>query len=852
MNEKILKDISRGPEAQSQILSGVGKLAEVVGSTMGFRGRTVLIESPYGLPEPTKDGYKVLQSIFLEQPVESMSCEIAKQASQRTVDFAGDGPQPLYSKILTPFGWSTMGEMKEGSIICGTNGTTQTVLGVYPKGEKEILKVKFSDGRIVECCEDHLWQITNENKNKEVTSVKTILDRGLFRIKGKNKNKIQYKNYTPITFVDFHQKEELPIDAYTLGVLLGDGSLSGKDSSTIEISLGYKKEHILDKLIFPEGISFRATRCDAKNYIRVKITGKDKFGKTIKNYLDEIGLLGTLSRTKFIPQSYLFSSLENRKKLLQGLTDTDGYINKKGLIEFSSVSEELCKNFLDLCRGLGMQLNYSCRKNGPTSYKEGTIMYKVVELKGYANGLKIIDIERTGIKTQMQCIKVSNDDSLYITDDYVVTHNTTCTIVLLHAFLKNSIEAVKNGKSPIDVKHEIEKSRDLIIKYLDDISLPINDELIYSVALTSANGEEEIAKIVAEAFIKAGAHGAVSHLRSNTDETYLDFIDGTLLEGGYASDYFITNHADRTCEFERPFVVFSTSMFKTTRMITPFLEVALQEKRPIVIVADWSDSQTFGVRDMVITNFLQHKAPFALVNAPSFGNKRRDFLTDLATKCDTTPITSLSGDDFKGRETEFLGTCEKITIGKMDTIIVPIQNEAIQEEVNGKISELKSNLEVAKSQLEKNYIQDRIAKLAGGVSIIKVGSIIESELGEKIDRVEDAVCAVRSAKEEGVLAGGGVALLNATMNAFGLDKVTYLSVMSPFEKIMENAGKNKLVLENGYPFGYDVKNFKEVNMIEAGIVDSTKAIKHALTNAISASNTLLMTDNVITNKRNNG
>lgn len=516
MNDKILKDITSGPDAQSRILSGVNKLADVVSSTMGYHGRTVLVESPYGLPEPTKDGFKVLQSIHLDDSVESMACEVAKQASKRTVDFAGDA--------------------------------------------------------------------------------------------------------------------------------------------------------------------------------------------------------------------------------------------------------------------------------------------------------------------------------------------TTCTVVLLQAFLKKSIDAVVNGKSPIDVKHEIEKSRDLIIKYLDEISTPVNNDLIYSVALTSANGEEEVARIVADAFIKAGEHGAVSHLRSNTDETYLDYIDGTLLEGGFVSDYFINNPSDRICEFSNPLIVLSTTMFKTVRSVQAFLEYAIDKSvnRPLVIVADWSDSQTFGARDVVVANKIKG-CQFALVHAPSIGNKRRDLLADLALKLGTTCITTLSGDDFYGRETEFLGSCKKIIIGKSDTIVTPNKNEAIQEEVNGKIEELKLELTNMKSQFEKSYVQDRISKLAGGVSIIKVGSIIESELGEKIDRVEDAVCAVRSAKEEGVLAGGGVALYNSAY--LELDPVSNIAVIAPLNKILSNANVNRDLALQKYPFGFDVKNFEEVNMIEAGIVDSTKAIKHALINAVSASNTLLMSDNVITNAR---
>jgi len=537
MQDKILKDITSGQEAKDHLLRGVDALANVVGSTMGFRGRTVLIESMFGMPEPTKDGYKTLQSIFLEHPVEAMACEVAKQASQRTVDFAGD--------------------------------------------------------------------------------------------------------------------------------------------------------------------------------------------------------------------------------------------------------------------------------------------------------------------------------------------STSATIVLLQAFFRNSLEALKNGKSAIDIKNDIEKSVDLIVKYLDSISvMEITDKIIYDVALTSANGEVEIAKIVQEAFIKVGEHGSVTHLRSNNEETHLDFIDGTLVESGYATEHCINNLADRTAEFHNPLIVCSNIVFKTFRQVQPFLEFALRPEvnQPIILIGDWQDSACWQVRDVINQNIMGGKLQCAMVNAPSFGNKRRDFLTDLATLCGTQLLSSLSGDDFKGRETQFLGACKKAIIGKSDTIISPIENEEIKVVVDSKIAEIESQIEVSKNPLEKKYLNDRLSKLHGGVSIIKVGSIIESELQEKIDRVEDAICAVRSAKEEGVLGGGGIALISAIEN-LTLDKISAKSIKSPFEKILKNAGmlkdnrtwldkllglkgKSEIIIEDfNYPIGYDVKNFKQVDMFDAGILDATKAIKHALINSASASNTLLLTDNIVTNSR---
>jgi len=844
MSERILKDIISGDDAKDLLLSGLKKASDVVSSTYGYRGRTVLIESDYGKAEPTKDGYDTLQSIFLENPVENIALEIAKEASEKTVKFAGDAPQPLYSKILTPKGWTTMGNLKVGSVVCGTNNTKQTVLGVYPKGEREILKVKFSDGRTVECCEEHFWTVSDTMGNKKTITAKAIIDNGLF--KTKKNGTTAYNYYVQTTSVEFNKSKKITLDPYLVGILIGDGSLSASGSSTIELSLGYKKRHVLDKIVLPKGIVFTAKDYDKKNYIRVKFKGKDENGKNLKSYLNDIGLLGTLSKTKFIPKEYLYSDLNDRKALLQGLSDTDGHINNRGLLEFSTCSEKLKLDFIELCRSLGMQLHTYSVKNGANSFKENTISHRITQLKGYNNGIKIIDIERTGVMTEMQCIKVSNEDSLYITDDYVVTHNTTNTVILLYAFFKNSVEVVKNGKSPIDVKREIEKSRDLILEHLDKISTPITDKLIYDVALTSANGDEEIAKIVSEAYIKAGADGSVSHARSNTDESYLEFIDGTLVESGYSDERFVNVFSDRTCVFDdSPLIVCSTIEFKTVKQILPFMQYAHDNKKALVIIADCAPA----VRDVVLQNVMQKGVPFCVVHCPGVGKKRLDSINDLACILGTQAITTLSGDNFEGREGEFIGTCEKIVVGKADTIITPVKNDYVQKIVDGKIAEIKETIATTKSQVEEKYLRERISKLVGGVSVIKVGSIIESELKEKIARVDDAVCAVRSAKEEGVLAGGGIALLEAS-HLLEVGGIATLACNTPFHKLMQNAGIESLgILTDRYPNGYDVKNFCEVNMFDAGIVDSTKAIKHALINAVSASNTMLMTDAVLTNKR---
>lgn len=278
------------------------------------------------------------------------------------------------------------------------------------------------------------------------------------------------------------------------------------------------------------------------------------------------------------------------------------------------------------------------------------------------------------------------------------------------------------------------------------------------------------------------------------------------------------------------------------------MQYAHDNKRPLVIIADCAPA----VKDVVLQNVIQKGVPFCIVNCPGVGKKRLDFINDLACVLGTQAITTLSGDNFEGREGEFIGECEKIVIGKADTIITPVKNDYIQKIVDGKIAEIKETIETTKSQVEEKYLRERIAKLVGGVSIIKIGSIIESELQEKIDRVDDSVSAVRSAKEEGVVAGGGIALMESSL-FLSIADIAKNPLKAPFTKLLENASIDVMKMNTDFftkqNFGYDVKNFCEVNMFDAGIVDSTKAIKHALINAVSASNTMLMTNAVLTNKR---
>lgn len=502
---------------------------------------------------------------------------------------------------------------------------------------------------------------------------------------------------------------------------------------------------------------------------------------------------------------------------------------KSELIEGVNIVEKIVGSSMGL-RGRTVLIESQGGKAEPT--KDGYNILQAITLDNPTQNLAVELIKEASQKTVDFC-----------------GDGTTATVVLAHAFITNSDKALKEGKSPIDIVSDIEKSRDKVLAYLDEISEPITDKLIYDVAKTSANGDEKIAKIVSEAFISAGENGSVAHFRSNTDETFLDQIEGTLVESGYDDELFVNVLSDRTVLFENnPLVLVSHINFKTVNQIFPFMEYAATNNRELVIVSDME----FQVKDVLIKNKLSGKLKSVVISPPSYGHKRKDFLSDLAMICGTNMISTLSGEVFDGRVGEFLGTSKKVLVGKSDSIFLPGENTN-HKDIEGKIEELKEVISKSTNPLEKKYLKERIAKLSGKVSIIKVGAITESELKEKIDRVDDAVGAVRSAKEEGVVAGGGVALYNAFLD-LGTDTVTSKSLQSTMIKILSNAGidLNKDKLFKGsmkYPIGYDVKEFKEVNMFEVGIVDATKVVKNALINAISVANTITMTNNIIFNKR---
>ena len=851
----IVKEVFLKDEGQAKLRSGIKKIAGAVKSTLGPSGQTVLLESENhtrGLTV-TKDGVTIARSINLFDPIENLAVQLMKQAADQTAVAAGDGPQPIYAKVLTPFGWKTMGSIKEGDEVCGTNGTIQKVLGVFPKGKLDVYEVGFADGRVVECSGNHLWSVTTHyGVQKTITTEEMIKDFARITPAGH----LESRYYVQNGEVEFYEKGNLPLDSYTLGVLLGDGSLSG--TGAIELSLGFKKQHVLDSLILPEGIKVNSRRDEKKNYIRARFEGKNSEGDTMMDIIFNLGLLGVKSATKFIPKVYLHSSIESRKKLLKGLTDTDGYINTKGLFEFSTISNQLADDFQELICGLGLSFSrrLHTRDKDKDSYSN-TSIHRITQLKGYKHGSKIKSIVKTEKVTDMQCIKVSNEDHLYITDGYIPTHNTSTSIVLTEAII-DAFQALHLEKlNKTEVIRAVNAITDDVVKLLDSMSRKVSKRTLVDVATISANNDKELGKLIADTFKKVDL---VTVENSANASTYNEIISGMRIDRGWTSKYFVNNEKTEECVFENPYILLTDIEINNLTLLEETLAHVIREQKPLLIIGNLSPNALNTLNMNVARKVIKacHIIP------PSFGYRQKDLMHDLAVALGAKYISESIGDNLYTLTPLDLGQAAKVIVSKDSTIIM--RNDNTDEAVEKHLADLKSMEADSMDATDKKFLNERIASISKGVGIIYVGGNSDIEQKEKYDRVDDAVRAVAAAVEDGILPGGGIALANcadAISDRYADKSENFMAAVSiltnalivPFTQIMLNAGEDpkaigQTILEkHDLFFGYDAKNRVFGDLMKLGVVDPTKVTKSALINAVSVATTIVSTEAIVTNMR---
>lgn len=821
---------SSNVDFEVKLKNAINLISENVLATFGPFGRNILI-SKDGNTFLTKDGVTVAKSVISDDPIENACLDIIKQTADKTVKDVGDGPQPLYSKILTPNGFVEMGSLKIGDKICGTNNSIQEIIGIYPKGMKRIYKMKFSNNRVVECCLDHLWDVTTCWGKKKTVTTKYLLESKIR--KEISPTCFQYKYYTPITSVEFNSKK-LILDPFLVGLLIGDGSLSSKGS--IELSLSIYQEYILKKLILPENIKFTYFKDFKKNYLRVKFSKKDRIGPSMHDYIKNIGLLGIKSKDKFIPKEYLYSSYQDRMALLEGLTESDGYINNRNRIEYSTISPQLCNDITELMRGLGKQVNVSLKTKRDSSFSK-TPIYVIVELKGDKYGIKLKEIEETDQYTEMMCIQVSNDDNLYITNDYIVTHNTTTSILFIKQFvdiIKSTFQAFPNIPATT-IKEEFDKQIKDICRGLEKISVPIKSKkTLKDVAFMASNGDNQIASIVSDLIDEVGSNGSISIKSSKTKETHMKIMEGMRFKSSVASNLFLSDLEDKKTMTNCRILVSNTKVCLND-VFMEFIQNCIIKKNSILIVCPEIEERALL---LLLGNYERKLFDCAVIYPSYLGNEKLDVFEDIALITNTKTITSSV---IPTSEIDVYGFCSSVDIFKYESCLVDAASDPAF--IDATVTALRGKLQATEDDGLIRRLNARINRLSASLGVLYVGGATEAEIIEKKHRVEDAIESCHSALKKGVVMGGGnsLAYISSLLNlskdkdhfvSYIQDRLTELC-LSPSKLLYKTDIKQYNVNDDKF----EVKDLRTNNFVdpfENGVIESVYTIQCSLINSFSA------------------
>ena len=436
---------------------------------------------------------------------------------------------------------------------------------------------------------------------------------------------------------------------------------------------------------------------------------------------------------------------------------------------------------------------------------------------------------------------------------------TTTATVLAQSIYTIGSKNVAAGANPMDLKRGIEKAVDAIVKDLKKQSRPITtSNEIAQVATISANNDSEIGKMISSAMEKVGREGVITVEEARGTETEVKTVEGMQFDRGYLSAYFVTNTDKMEVELEKPFILISEKKVSSMKELLPVLEVVAQTGRPLLIISEDVDGEALAT---LVVNKIRGALKVAAVKAPGFGDRRKAMLEDIAILTGGTVIAEERGFKLENATVEYLGQADKIIIDKDNTTIV--NGSGSKDDINNRVNQIKSQIENTTSDYDREKLQERLAKLSGGVAILYIGAATEVEMKEKKDRVDDALHATRAAVEEGIVAGGGVALIRAIGSLDKLkgeneDQITGINIIrqaveSPLRTIVANAGGEASVVVNAVragkdDFGYNAREDKYENMIAAGIIDPTKVTRLALENAASIAGLLLTTECVIADK----
>jgi len=520
-------------------------------------------------------------------------------------------------------------------------------------------------------------------------------------------------------------------------------------------------------------------------------------------------------------------------------------------ISFNSDAREKLKSGIDaLSNAVKVTLGPKGRNvilqksfGAPTITKDGVTVAKEIELED--------PVENMGAQMVKEVASKTAD---------IAGDGTTTATVLAQAMIATGMKNVTSGANPMDLKRGIEKAVKAVIKDLKDQTEIVGNDIdkIQQIASISANNDEEIGALIADAMKRVSKDGVITVEEAKGTDTYVEEVLGMQFDRGYLSPYFVTNAETMVSEHENPYILIHDKKISNMQDIVPILEKAVGAGRPLLIIAEDIESQALGV---LVVNRLRAQLKIVAVKAPGFGDRRKEMLEDLAILTGGTVISEDKGYKLDGVELEHLGSAEKIVVDKDNTTIV--NGKGNVDDIKARINQIKQQIETTTSDYDREKLQERLAKLAGGVAVLYVGAPTEVEMKEKKDRVEDALNATRAAVEEGIIVGGGVAFIRAIKSLNGLkgeneDQTIGINIVkkaleAPLRIIAENAGvEGSVVLMNvmskNGSHGFNARTEVYEDLKKAGVIDPTKVTRIALENAASIAGMVLTTECVINDK----
>lgn len=477
----------------------------------------------------------------------------------------------------------------------------------------------------------------------------------------------------------------------------------------------------------------------------------------------------------------------------------------------------------------------------PHVTKDGVSVAKEIELED--------KVENMGAQMVKEVASKTND---------LAGDGTTTATVLAQAIVREGLKNVAAGANPMDLKRGIDKAVASVVENLKSQSQAVGDstEKIKQVASVSANNDETIGALIAEAFGKVGKEGVITVEEAKGIDTTVDVVEGMQFDRGYQSPYFVTNPEKMVAELDNPYILLVEKKISSMKELLPVLEPVAQQGKSLVIISEEVEGEALAT---LVVNKLRGSLKIAAVKAPGFGDRRKAMLEDIAILTGGQVISEERGFTMENATIDMLGRAEKVVIDKDNTTIVNGAGDEAQ--IKGRVNQIKAQMESTTSDYDREKLQERLAKLAGGVAVLYVGAASEVEMKEKKDRVDDALHATRAAVEEGIVAGGGVALVRSIAALESLSganqdentgiKIVKRAIEEPLRQIVANAGGEGSVVvakvaDGQGDYGYNAKTDAYVNMLEAGIIDPTKVTRVALENAASVAGMLLTTECVIT------